>query len=653
MSNRDASLAAAHRLGALVAFAVLALLGSGGVLAAPAAPATQRFESGGIAVDLSVLPADPAQSVLRAGEQATVEVRLTEIQTGQPMINLHPRAWMQARRAGDAPSDAECREKVGSFVAGALPLRADVDLNAFVVVTLNDDKTLTFINPQVALTVSKLESIVVLPGTGADWALAPSKDFLYVTMPGESAFAVVDVRTRKLVKTLATGDRSVPTRVAVQPDGRQVWVGLDGSDEVVVIDAVAPWQSRRVKVGAGLHTLAFSSDSRHAFVSNTAAGSVSLVDTRSFEVLAALPVGDTPVAMAYGAAAEVLYVAPLNGDRISVIDPLQRKVVATVPARRGIGALQFEPDGRHALALNRLDSTLMVIDSANHRVVATVDVVKEPDQLRFTQRYVYVRGVGSEKFSLLELAALRAGSPQAVDIQAGRLAPASRPADIGVADMIAPMPDGNAALIANAGEQLLYLYQEGMMAPTGTLQNYRRVPRGLMLIDRSLSETAPGVYSTTVTLHKAGRLDVPVLVNTPRLLNCFEVTVEPALHEAAQAAGPSLVVEPVLAAERITARTPTALRVRLLDAASRQPATGLVDVQVLLFAPPGHWQQRRHATEVEPGVYEVNESFPRAGAYQLMVASSARAFRFADAPAIAVNVRDDVKPAASTAALSH
>jgi hypothetical protein len=651
VSNRDASVTTAvHVLLALAAFVVLVLLSPS---SASAAPATQRFESGGIAVDLSVLPADPAQSVLRAGEQATVRVRVTETQTGQPMINLHPRAWMQARRDGDAPSEAECREKVGNFVAGALPQRADVDLNAFVVVTLNDDKTLTFINPQVALTVSKLESIVVLPGVGADWALSPSKDFLYVTMPAESAVAVIDVRTRKLVKTIATGERSAPARVAVPPDGRQIWVGLDGGDEVVVIDAATHSQARHVRVAAGLHTLAFSNDSRHAFISNTAAGSVSLVDTRSLDVLATLPVGDTPVAMAYGAAAQVLYVAPLNGERISVIDPAQRKVVASVPARRGISALQFDPDGRHAIALNRLDSTLTVIDSADHHVVATVDVVKEPDQMRFTQRYVYVRGLGSEKFSLLELAALRAGSPHAVDIQAGRLAPATRPADIGVADMIAPMPDGNAVLIANAGEQLLYLYQEGMMAPTGTLQNYKRVPRGLMLIDRSLAETAPGVYSTTVTLHKAGQLDVPVLVNTPRLLNCFSVAVEPGVPEAAQAAAPSLVVEPVFATERIEAHTPTALRFRLINASSKQPVTGLADVQVLLFAPPGHWQQRRRATEVEPGLYEINQSFPRAGAYQWMVASSARSFRFSDAPAITLTVGEHVNPAASTAALLH
>ncbi|MEO6661152.1 MAG: FixH family protein [Burkholderiaceae bacterium] len=633
MSNREFAL-----LASLVACVALMVIGP---RAATAATAIQRFESGGIAVDLSVLPADPAQGELRAGEQATVRLRVTETQTGQPMINLHPRAWMQARRSADTPSEVECREKVSNFVAGALPQRADVDLNAFIVVTLNDDRTLTFINPQVALTVSKLESIVVLPGLGADWALSPSKNFIYVTMPVESAVAVVDVRTRKLVKTIPTGARSAPTRVAVQPDGRQIWVGLDGSDEVIVIDAVTLSQARHVRVAAGLHTLAFSTDSRHAFVSNTVSGSVSIVDTRSLDVLETLPVGDTPVAMAYGAAAQVLYVTVLNGSQVSVIDSVQRRVITAVPVRRGSGAIQFEPDGRHALVLNRLDSTLTVIDSADHHSVTTVDVVKEPDQLRFTERYVYVRGLGSEKFSLLELAALRAGSPQVVDIQAGRLAPSSHPAHIGVADMIAPMPDGNAALIANAGEQMLYLYQEGMMAQTRTLQNYRRVPRGLMVIDHSLRETAPGVYTTTVTLSRSGTLDVPVLFNTPRLLNCFEVMVAPGARELT-VPRPSLLVEAVPAIGRVHARTPTSIRVRLLDTESRQPVTGLVYVQVLVFAPPGAWQQRRRAVETEPGVYQIDERFPRAGLYQLIVSSSARSLRFTDSSAIAVIV--DAEP---------
>ena len=114
----------------------------------------------------------------------------------------------------------------------------------------------------------------------------------------------------------------------------------------------------------------------------------------------------------------------------------------------------------------------------------------------FTRGYAYIHSIGSEKFSLIELTDFTKTTPAPVDIQGGQKAPDTMPEEIGVADMIAPTPEGNALMIANNPDQLLYYYVEGMMAPMGTFSNYKRRPRALLLLDRSLSETAPGVYST-------------------------------------------------------------------------------------------------------------------------------------------------------------
>ena len=46
-----------------------------------------------------------------------------------------------------------------------------------------------------------------------------------------------------------------------------------------------------------------------------------------------------------------------------------------------------------------------------------------------------------------------------------------------------------------------------------------------MLVDRSLSETAPGVYSAQVKLRRAGAFDVPFIIDQPRLINCFEAKI--------------------------------------------------------------------------------------------------------------------------------
>ena len=40
---------------------------------------------------------------------------------------------------------------------------------------------------------------------------------------------------------------------------------------------------------------------------------------------------------------------------------------------------------------------------------------------------------------------------------------------------------------------MIYYYSEGMAAPMGNFQNYRRVPRAVKVVDRSLREEARGL----------------------------------------------------------------------------------------------------------------------------------------------------------------
>ena len=90
-----------------------------------------------------------------------------------------------------------------------------------------------------------------------------------------------------------------------------------------------------------------------------------------------------------------------------------------------------------------------------------------------------------------------------------------------------PAPEGNAVIVANPVDRVLYYYSEGMAAPMGNFQNYRREPLAVAIVDRSLRETAPGIYSTTVKLPASGHYDVAFLTDSPRIAHCFETTADP------------------------------------------------------------------------------------------------------------------------------
>ncbi len=606
---------------------------------------SQRFEREGIVVDFSIKAAAGAegkQQGLVAGADAVVEFNVKDKRTGQPITGLHPNGWISERASERVPNEAECKDKIRTFMGGLLSVRADIDLNSYVLVTLNHDNTITFINPQVSFNITKLESIIPLPGAGADWALSKNRDFLYLTLPDLSAVAVIDTLKRKLVDMIPLGGKVKPMRIALQPDGRNIWVGLDGSAMVAVIDTETNKLAATVPVGAGLHTIAFTSDSRFAYVTNSAADTVTAIEIKTLGKVADIAVGKTPVPVAYSGASGLIYVAALNGETISVIDPARRQVLKTIPITRGVVALKFDPSGRYGFAVNGVESTVSVFDASTNTIIGASKVVNGPDQVTFTERYAYIRGTGSEKFSLIELnlVAMK-GTVAPVEVQAGRQAANALPQEIGVADMIAPTPEGNAVMIANTPDQMLYYYVEGMNAPMGTFQNYKRKPHALLLIDRSLSETAPGVYTSPVKLKQAGLFDVLMLIDQPRIVNCFELKIAESPDGASRKAVSSTAAEAMFKGARYKTGNPVSLKFRITDPVTKQPVIGLKDVEVLIFEPPGIWQNRQWAKEVGDGIYEISQAFPRTAQYSVMLRIASRGVRFADLSQTTVQVIDE------------
>ena len=61
-------------------------------------------------------------------------------------------------------------------------------------------------------------------------------------------------------------------------------------------------------------------------------------------------------------------------------------------------------------------------------------------------------------------------------------------------------------------------------------------------------------------------------------------------------------------------------------------------MQVLVFEPPGIWQNRVWAKETGDGVYEAQLAFPHAGMFRVMTQINSRGIRFADLSFTSVTV---------------
>jgi len=580
--------------------------------AAPS-PSPQAVNEQGVSIEFRVTPIDrkdTSRSGLIAGQEAAVSFKITGTNGSVPITNLRPAVWID-QRPGKDPSDLkECRDKIQTFLQSSLARRPTLDLNSYYVLALNQEANISVIDPLSGFGGSKLFNLLALPGAGEDWVLNSDQNRLYVSIPAMNQVSVIDTATWK---TLANIDAGVkPSRVAMQHDARFVWVGNndDANGGVTAIDTATLKVSSQIKTGAGHHEIAFSFDDRYAFVTNKQDGTLTIIDTRKLTRVKDLKVGPQPVTIALSSLSKALYVASEEDGTITVVDTARLEILTRIKTSPGLRLLRLEPDGRYGFALNPDLNSVFVFDLTSNKLIHKIDVGPGSDQITFTKQFAYVRSNGSEFVTMIKLADL--GKEAALSrFPAGQKAP-KEAAVSSLAESIVPAPEEGAVLVANPADKMIYYYAEGMAAPMGSFQNYRRIPKALLVLDNGLRETKRGLYSTTIRLDTPGYYDAVFLLDSPRAIHCFNFAVDP--NPALPKAVAGLKVQQ-LSADSPVVGQPYTLRFKLIDGDTGEPKSNLNDLGVLVYLAPGIWQHRVAAKPVGEGVYEMSFVPPQPGVY--------------------------------------
>jgi len=633
---------AEHKIGVLLA----ALLATGIAWGSPAkagdVQAETHFSRDGIAIDFVARPGPGTSGkALREGQLAEVEFRITEEATGNPLRSNVPAAWMDLAdliRAREGGEQKSCKEKIALYLKGVIGIRPMVDLNSYHIMVMNQEASVTIIDPLVSMagTTSTLAS-VALKAPGIDWASLPALKSLYVAMPKAGEVAVIDTDSFKVKASIPAGKS--PTRTALQPDGRFLWVGnnvTDGVGGVSVIDTASLKSLGSVATGRGHHEIAFSGDSSHAFVTNRDDGTVSVIDVASRKKLRDLKSGPMPIAIARSDRSGNVYVADGREGKITVIDAKAGTLGKRIAVKPGIGPLRFTQDGRYGFALNAAEGKAYVIDVSNDAMIHEIEVEPRPFQVVFSRAFAYVRSLSSERVTMVNLATIGPGkNPIVQKFSAGNGAP-GQAQDLVLADSLASASTEAAMLVVNPVENTTYFYMEGMNAPASNYQARGTRARAVTLVDRSLKEVSPGVYRSMVRLPAAGKYDVAVLLDSPRVMHCFSAQVEadPALAADRVETGIDFLAGdgPAQAGERRT------IRFRLTEGATGVPRKGLTDVHVLSFLAPGRERREVIAREVGDGVYEAQVELSETGVYYVRTSSATARFGFHDLPYITIRV---------------
>lgn len=601
----------------------------------------QTLERDGVSVALDVRPL-AEDGVLREGEFADVRFRVTDKASGQPLSGVAPGAWLDPETvAADQAQGREqsCKARVGVFLKSNIGARPLLDLNGYFLLVMNRDASVSVVDPSVSVGgITSTMTRIDLKQPPMDWVTPRDNKRVFVSMPTAGEVAVIDSERFKVVDSVAAG--SNPVRVALQPDERLLWVGNNAKSAaqsgVTVIDTASLKTLKHLATGGGHHEIAFSKDSRFAFVSNRDDGTLSIIDIASLTLVKQLKTGSHPLSVAYSPLSGAVYVADGKDGTITVIDAASQSVRRVIKSRQGLGPMGFSADGRFGIVLNTLENRASVIDAATDSLIHELDVSAEPYQVVFTKAYAYVRGLASPKVTMINLSSLGEGrTPISQGFEAGPQAPRLA-GDLPLASSLAVSRDDNAVFVVNPVDNTTYFYAEGMNAPMSGYPNRGQVARAALVIDRSLREVEPGLYSARIKLPPAGKFDVAFLLNQPNIIHCFSTVVEPNNSTPQHAGVPK--VEFMLDTSTAALGSPYVVRFRIVQGKQKTQRSGVKDVQVRYFLAPSSRPQEVAALDVGNGIYEAPVTLDQRGAWYLHVRAPSLGATFGDQTFASVRV---------------
>jgi hypothetical protein len=329
-------------------------------------------------------------------------------------------------------------------------------------------------------------------------------------------------------------------------------------------------------------------------------------------------------------------VADEKSGSIFVLGRSSTRPIAVIHAEPGLAAVRFAPEGRYAFALNALQDRIYVIDSSVNQIVQRARSNHAPKSVAFSSHNAYVQHRGSDVVLIVPLDKIGGqGKPvSTVDLPAGQH-PIAETVSMTLADAVVPATEGDSVLLANAGDRSVYLYKEGMAAPMGVF-NDPQSPRAVLVLDRSLKANQPGEFQTIARIMRPGAYTVAFFVDSPRLLQCFNVTVAPGAGMTAAGEHRPTVVEVVSSPAQVLPGVSFPVRLQLRNPVTRELEKNVADVRVLVAAAGGNWFSRRLAQARPDGYYEVDFTLPEPGHYYLTVESQSLGLNFYESTRVAL-----------------
>jgi YVTN family beta-propeller protein len=207
----------------------------------------------------------------------------------------------------------------------------------------------------------------------------------YVSNEYGASITVIDVASDRVIGTIPVSGRPGEVRprgMAVSPDGRRIYVALSdfnpqlesNEDKVVAVEVESNKVVAEYRVGSNPERVALSPDGTQLWAANENAARATAFDLRTGKILGEFQTGVEPEGVAVSPDGRFVYVTSETSHTVTVIDTKALKLVKHFLVGHRPRFVVFARDGSKAYVSAEIGGTVSVVDAREQRVVQTISL---------------------------------------------------------------------------------------------------------------------------------------------------------------------------------------------------------------------------------------------------------------------------------------
>ena len=275
------------------------------------------------------------------------------------------------------------------------------------------NQTLGIIDPEAGREVTEIPEGGI---TGHEVAASPDGQTAYVPIYGNSGvgkpgtdgrtMAVIDLATRRVVKTLDFDKPLRPHCAVFGPENGLLYVTTELANSITVIDPKSLRTVDSIPTGQReSHMLAITRDGQRGYTANVGPGTVSAIDLAAKKTLAIIPISHQTQRISLSVDDHWAFTADQTAPRLAVIDTSTNKLKTWVKLPTVAYGTAPTPDGQWLLITLPNTNEIGVLEIATMKLARTVAVDKMPQEIvvRPDGEVAYVSCQAAGKIAALNL----------------------------------------------------------------------------------------------------------------------------------------------------------------------------------------------------------------------------------------------------------